>query len=314
MVRVRIKWITVGWLLLVAALALLGDISVAATGTGSTAANFLNIGPGARAAGMGGAFTAVSEGALATYWNPAGLSAAEGGEIALGHFSWYGSSSLQNASAAFKLDDKTSIGASITYLSYGQIEGYNEAGQATGDLTAYDMAVGISIGRQITDQLSAGITGKLISQKAEQAEASAVAVDLGLRYSTERYSIAGVASNLGSKMKYGSIAEDLPVSYRIGLAARLINRTVLATVDYDHRPLSNAVFRNGLELKVAGQYFLRAGYNHVTKQGSQSNSGPTFGAGLRFNRLGFDYAWSSSSQFGSEALHRFSLAIQLGSN
>lgn len=110
MVRVRIKWITVGWLLLVAALALLGDISVAATGTGSTAANFLNIGPGARAAGMGGAFTAVSEGALATYWNPAGLSTAEGGEIALGHFSWYGSSSLQNASAAFKLDDKTSIG------------------------------------------------------------------------------------------------------------------------------------------------------------------------------------------------------------
>src|SRR5512146_1348651 len=40
---------------------------------GSTTADFLNLPVGARAAGMGGAYSAISEEASAIYWNPAGL-------------------------------------------------------------------------------------------------------------------------------------------------------------------------------------------------------------------------------------------------
>mgnify|MGYP006299183983 CR=1 FL=1 len=43
------------------------------TGAGEYAADFLNIDVGARAAGMGGAFTAIADDATAFYWNPAGL-------------------------------------------------------------------------------------------------------------------------------------------------------------------------------------------------------------------------------------------------
>src|SRR5689334_13804699 len=40
---------------------------------GTTGANILNIGVGARAIGMGEAFTAVSDDVSSLYWNPAGL-------------------------------------------------------------------------------------------------------------------------------------------------------------------------------------------------------------------------------------------------
>ncbi|MDP2866472.1 MAG: hypothetical protein Q8O90_09530, partial [Elusimicrobiota bacterium] len=40
---------------------------------GTTTADFLNLPAGARAAGMGGAYSAVSDEASAVYWNPAGL-------------------------------------------------------------------------------------------------------------------------------------------------------------------------------------------------------------------------------------------------
>ena len=53
--------------------------------TGTTAAQFLKIGIGARALGMGGAYSAVSNDVTALYWNPAGLSSSKKNGIILDH-------------------------------------------------------------------------------------------------------------------------------------------------------------------------------------------------------------------------------------
>ena len=53
--------------------------------TGMAAAQFLKIGVGARAAGMGESFVAVSNDASALYWNPAGITQSTGNEIIVSH-------------------------------------------------------------------------------------------------------------------------------------------------------------------------------------------------------------------------------------
>jgi hypothetical protein len=49
------------------------------------AAEFLNIGVGARAMAMGGAFCAVADDATSSYWNPAGLRLLKSREIGVMH-------------------------------------------------------------------------------------------------------------------------------------------------------------------------------------------------------------------------------------
>ena len=47
---------------------------VFASGPGTVGGDFLKIGVGERAVGMGGAFSSIADNATAIYWNPAGLS------------------------------------------------------------------------------------------------------------------------------------------------------------------------------------------------------------------------------------------------
>ena len=57
----------------------------------SYSCDFLSIGAGARALGLGGAFVAIADDSTAAYWNPAGLCQLEGRELVLMHaakFSW----------------------------------------------------------------------------------------------------------------------------------------------------------------------------------------------------------------------------------
>jgi hypothetical protein len=311
MCKRTINRIVFSWILLLIIVALFGKISVAASDGGRTSADFLQIGLGARAAGMGGAYTAVAHGAVATYWNPAGLAGMDNHEVMLGHFSWYQDINLEHGSFAYSLDNGTGLAASMTYLSYGNIEGYDQEGFYTGELTAYDWAGALSAGFEITDNLAVGLTGKVITQKLDQASATAFAADFGLRCVMNKFTFALVASNFGTKMKFDEVAEKLPATTRIGIAASPFNESFITSLEFEKKIYGRSIIRYGIELNFEKRYFLRTGYKYYFDQTDDSGTGLSMGAGIRYNKLQFDYAYTLRDNYTSEDIHRFSLVFFL---
>lgn len=312
MARRTVDKIIFGWVLLLILVALIGDVTLAASDGGRTAADFLQIGVGARAAGMGGAYSALSDGSEASYWNPAGMAGMQGYEFSFSHFVWYQDVTLEQGAFAFALNDRATMAASVIYLNYGDINGYDASNNAIGDITAYDWAGGLSLGYRVTDALSVGLTGKYINQTFDDISGSAFAVDLGASLQAGQWTFAAVAGNLGSEMTFDSESEKLPSSVRFGVAVSDLVSGLRAAVEYDNRLHGASVLHNGLEMSFADRYFLRTGYDiDLDGEDHSFDGGISLGAGVRVGVAEINYAYSLKDQYSSEDLHRFSMLFHL---
>ena len=314
MARTELNRILLIWIIVMILVALVGDVTVAATDVGRTAADFLMIGHGARAASLGGAYTAMASEATAAYWNPAGLTGLEGTEVTFGHFAWFQDITVEQASFGFPLSDRFSGALSATYVSYGTIQGYDLTGQPSDDVVAYDWNGGISLAAAISDRFSIGLTGRYINQRLDDVSASAFAGDFGVRYSDESFAIGATVVNLGSDMKFYQASEKLPAAARLGVMFRPFSETVATSLEVEQRFYGDLYIRQGLEFGFDETYFLRAGFDYLPAQDGRSlASGITAGAGLSLSFVEFDYAFTPNDQSTSEDLHRFTLTFFLGS-
>lgn len=305
--------ILVIFIVLLSMVVVFGQVSIAASNGGRTASDFLLIGLGAGATGMGGAYSAVAEGAIASYWNPAGLTALQGGEVVLGHYALYQDITLEHGTAAYQVGDRTTVAASLTFLNYGQIDGYDVYGNTTGDITAYDWTGGVSVGYLVNDDISVGITGKYISQNLDDISASAFAADIGAKYHFDKFTVAAAFANLGSDMVFESVSEKLPTLFRVGLAIDPFGQKFRTSVDVEKRFYGQLVIRNGFEVSFDEQYFVRTGYNYFPQQEERSfGHGLFMGVGARFSQAEFNYAFTPKDHYTSESLHRLSLALRFG--
>lgn len=310
--RLLLKRILISWLIITALVALLGKVSIAQSNAGQTAAEFLHIGLGARAAGMGGAYTALADGTDAVYWNPGGMVAnLHGGEVTFGHFSWFQGISVEHGAFAYQVDDQSAIGVGLTYVNYGTINKYDINGNVNGELSVYDMAASVSYSRELNDYTSVGITGKYISQKLDEVTGSAFAIDFGVRYQQPKYTLSAFLGNVGTKMKFESIEEKLPMVGRIGASVAPGPGYLLAAVELEKYFDGNMVVKQGLQFHYERTYFIRTGLNYYPDQPDRSiGSSLTFGAGVILKAAEFDYAFSPSDTYTNDALHRFSVVFK----
>jgi hypothetical protein len=134
----------------------------------------------------------------------------------------------------YKLNERSTLGASLTYFSLGAIDFFDQEGMATGTYKPNEFAMDLAYTMKLNDNLSISLTGRYIRSDLTQGQnvgssqthaANAGAADLGLYYQKaikselpSEYAFGVQISNLGSKISYSDNmnSEFLPANLRIG--------------------------------------------------------------------------------------------------
>ncbi|PJA52287.1 MAG: hypothetical protein CO167_09340 [Candidatus Marinimicrobia bacterium CG_4_9_14_3_um_filter_48_9] len=269
------------------------SVAVAQNNAGTRVAQFLKIGVGSRANGMGEAFVALSDDASGLFWNPAGISWAPHGELMFQHIQWIADMGFDYVAVIAPVAGLGTVGASISALTMADMPvrtPYQPEG--TGEkFSASDMAMQVTLARNLTDRFSIGFTGKYIQQSIWHMTATGMAIDVGTLFKTQwRDMRLGMSiSNYGSSMQmtgrdalvtydpdpvgdgnnplipaYLAMDKwDLPLMFRVGVAMELWSQgssKLTIALDALHPNDNYESLNMGAELNIANLVFIRGGW------------------------------------------------------
>jgi hypothetical protein len=277
---------------------------------------FLKLGVSGRGTGMADAASAIASGAAATYYNPAGLIAAEpvplSSQLMFMHREWIQDTRMEFLGASIPLGDDNALGASINSTTVSDIEVRTRPGPADGTFTSREFSAGISFAHRFSPDLRVGVTGKFLYQKIFVDEGSGFAADLGAVWQSplDSMTVGAAFSNLGSMGALRTEKTTLPSLFRLGpaytfcLSPGQMDATIAADfvrIFPEHRNYLNA----GAELRFSGLVAARGGY-----QFGSEGRGLTLGVGISYGMLVLDYAFAKLSSDLGDA-HTISLALNL---
>jgi len=222
--------------------------SICRTLNASSGASFLKLGVGARALGLGSAYTAVANDVTALHWNPAGLSQIEKREVGAMHAELFADSRYDFFGYAHPTANGT-FGIGAIYLSQGSLEGRSADRMQTVGFTASDLSITLGASRLVTKQASLGINMKLLQSKIAGLSSSGFAFDMGSTYQFEArpLSLGFAIQNVGPKMKFLDEGFNLPLTFATGAGYQLM-KSILISADLKHQPYdSRTTFSVGTE-------------------------------------------------------------------
>ncbi len=284
---------------------------------GTSSGQFLKLGAGARAAGMGEAYSSVADDASAIYWNPAALSRINGSSAMFMHaalladisyeFLGYG----QNFGRGF-------LGLGVQYLSMPAFHETDPLGFPTGtSFSPGDMSLALAYALPLNERYSVGLSGKYIRSEIDKT-ASTFAADLGVLAKPcsgrgKDLSLSLVVQNLGGSFKYEQKSDPLPLNVKLG-SSLPVAKNWLIGLDVNF-PLDNRAYAAlGTEYRLnydAETGFAgRLGFNSKTLGDIDGLSGISIGAGLNFRQSWLDYAFLPFGTIGMT--HRISITIAFG--
>lgn len=295
---------------LAAALIILTATLVSAGEPGSSGFTFLRLGNGARAGGMGEAFTAVADDATSIYWNPAGMAAVEEVELNLTHNEWLMGIRFEQATVVNEMWGGAA-GLSFTGLYYGSLDRYGEFPSLTpdGTFSPYDLALSLGYARDIIPNVALGAAFKIIYSKIDFESATGYAFDLGLTHKSkiDGLTLAAAMLNLGPQTSFVEEKFYPPFQLRLGGAYEVrreaLHGGLILAADVVFPNDNDAKVHFGLEYEYQQLLMLRFGY-----KSGYDVQGATMGAGIVWKSLRFDYAFMPIDYELGDA-HRFSLTV-----
>ncbi len=279
-------------------------------------AQFLEVGVGARAVSMGGAFTALADDPEALAWNPAGLASARR-ELSATHADLTGGARYEFLGIAQPTRFGT-LGAAGGYLMHGSLDGRDASGKPTGSFSAADSVVTLGLGAK-AGGLRLGGALKSVESRIAGYSASGYAADFGAQ--TELglrgpgvASVGAALQNVGPGMRFLDQTEPLPLTAALGFAYRLPLGVTLAA-DFKERVHGrSSEIDVGTEYALFSSFSLRAGYasSRATPAAPGTSAAPLSGLGagfgVRSHGYSLDYSMSPFGALGN--VQRFSLGAR----
>ncbi len=313
---------------------------------GTAAGTMLEIGVGARAEALGGAFTAIANDPSALYWNPGGMTEMTGIAAQFTRLNWLVDTKYHAFDLVVPLPQISwAVGFHLAMLDFGENPVRTVfRPDGTGEFySAKDMVAGLYLGMAITDRISVGMGVKYFYERIWHVDGSAFAFDLGILYKTalKGLQLGGSISNFGPEFALSgrdltrvmdsdgrrdkffnndqvpvNLKTDeypLPLLFRFGISYnwQLGERNALIfSTDLNHPSHSTESINLGMEFKTLNALYLRAGYQSLFER--NAINGLTLGAGLIYRVMGqstitFDYSWSDWSVLDS--VSRFTISV-----
>lgn len=303
------------------------------------AGEFLSIGVGGRALGLGGAYVALAEDATGGYWNPAALAALTYPEVGLMHEERFaGLINYDFGAVVIPYGPDASLGLSIIRLGIDGIpdsrdalidqngNGILDAGERLDYsrityFSASDLAVYVTYAQRSSDDLFYGCNVKLIRRSLANGSATGIGFDAGVRYRLlENVFVGANAQDITTTLVAWSTGRNELISptLKVGGAAifEMFNGRLTPTADMDIRfeNRRTAAVSNlgpisfdphaGMEFDYKNTVAVRVGYSDIKQA--------TLGAGLHLRKLDIDYSFmgfGGNAELGST--HRISLRLML---
>jgi hypothetical protein len=303
------------------------------------AGEFLSIGVGGRALGLGGAYAALANDASAGYWNPAALARIDYPEVMLMHDERFGS--LLNydfGAVAIPYSSNATFGVSVMRLGVDGIPDTRNAWEDrnnnglfdSGDyinpdkisyFNSADWALYLTYAQRASSSLMFGLNLKVLRRNVAEYFATGVGFDIGILYSpVENWFVAVNAQDITTTFVAWSTGTNelisptlkLGTAYFIDLLGGRFAPTMDVDVRFENRQFASLAHLGpvsfdphlGLEFDFKKSIALRVGYNDVKQM--------TLGAGIHLRKLDIDYSFA---QFNKENnlgdTHRISLRLIL---
>ena len=291
---------------------------------------FLSIEVGARATGMGEAFTVIGTGADAIFYNPAGIAEMNSGKIDLvvSRTEWIAETALNALGLIYNMGNLGNVGFSVVTTDYGNIYGtvVNEAIE-TGyednglleDVGAY--TAGISYARKLTEKFQIGGNAKyayehLSSSPIDSAltvvnEVSTISYDMGTIFypGFKSFRLGMSVRNFSPEIKYHEDGFQLPLTFNVAIGMDILDlfgehpdHSLLADFEVVHPRDYSRRLHIGAEYTYKGFFMIRSGYK--TNYDIENIT-----AGVGFNVKGFKLNYSYGKLKDFDMVNRASIGV-----
>jgi opacity protein-like surface antigen len=279
---------------------------------------FSRMGFGPRGIGMGNSFSAVTEGNLSAYYNPA-LSAFQEGNFFQASYTFLSlDRSLNFISFTRKFDffskhDTTKAvgGAGLTLglinSGVSNIDGRDNNGNQTGELSTSQNLFFLGIADRVSAKFAFGIMAKFYHYSLYQSITStAFGIDLGALYKiNSHFNLAVVFTDINTKYKWDSspifqeqgtvIENKFPLLKKIALSYYNKNIGLLTDVELESSNAQTNILRAGIEYNIHENLYIRGGIDQFNLSNGDFPVKPSLGFSYLYSlngiKVGVEYAF-----------------------